>query len=393
MERKVGIVITFVFALSGLMISLKAQPRPFSSLPSVPQTSNAPQMQPKTAEQAFKNIQVLKGIPADQLIPTMQFIAGSLGVECDFCHVQGAFDKDDKKPKQIARKMIEMMFAINADNFDRHRAVTCNSCHRGSIRPQAIPAVMGESPDGVAQVNILAGPSMAEEAPKPAPGPTADQILEKYVQAAGGAAAIDKITTRVMKGTIDFGGNSLPIEIYCKAPDQRISFTHMPQGESVTAFNGHEGWLAMTGRPPRDMHGSELEAAAIDADLHLATHLKPMFSQAELRGTEKIDDQTTYIVVGQREGKPDMLLYFDVQSGLLVRMVRFADSALGLVPTQIDYADYKENDGVKVPLRWTLARPGGRFTIQISEIQQNVPVDESKFVKPPAPEPSKGGGR
>lgn len=393
MERKAGIVITSVFALSGLMISMKAQPRSFTGLPSVSQTSNAPQMQPKTAEQVFKNIQVLKGVPADQLIPTMQFIAGSLGVECDFCHVQGAFDKDDKKPKQIARKMMEMMFAINADNFDRHRAVTCNSCHRGSIRPQAIPAVMGESPDSVAQVNILAGPSMAEEAPKPAPGLTADQVLDKYVQAAGGAAAIDKITTRVMKGTIDFGGKSFPIDIYCKAPDQRISFTHMSEGESVTAFNGHEGWLAMTGRPPRDMHGSELEAAAIDADLHLATHLKQMFSRAEVRGTEKIDDQTTHVVAGQREGKPEMLLYFDVQSGLLVRMVRFADSALGLVPTQIDYADYKESDGVNLPLRWTLARPGGRFTIQINKIQQNVPVDESKFVKPPAPEPSKSGGR
>lgn len=183
MNRKAAIVITCVFILCGLMIKLKAQPRSFPTLPSVPQTTaNPPQQQPqtqlKTAEQVFKNIQVLKGVPADQLIPTMQFIAGSLGVECDFCHVQGGFDKDDKKPKQIARKMMEMMFSINADNFDRHRAVTCNSCHRGSIRPQAIPTVMDESPESAVEVNSLAGPSMAEGESKPAAGPTADQILE-----------------------------------------------------------------------------------------------------------------------------------------------------------------------------------------------------------------------
>ncbi len=101
---------------------------------------------PKKAEEQFKNIQVLKGLPADQLFPTMQFITASLGVECEFCHVQGAFDKDDKKNKQTARKMMEMMFAINKDNFEGHRAVTCNSCHRGSADPQAIPAVMSEAP-------------------------------------------------------------------------------------------------------------------------------------------------------------------------------------------------------------------------------------------------------
>jgi photosynthetic reaction center cytochrome c subunit len=385
--KRIAAFVTAVFVFSGVMMSLKAQPTPS------PQAANVAQSQagPKSAEQVFKNIEVLKGVPADQFIPTMQFIAASLGVECDFCHVQGAFEKDDKKPKQIARKMIEMMYAINADNFDRHRQVTCYSCHRGNARPLAVPGVMGDQPETVAAVNSLAGPSMAEPEVKPSAGPTADELLEKFVQADGGTAAIDGITSRVMRGTIDFSGKSFPIDIYSKAPDQRISFTHLPEGESVTAFNGHEGWLSMTNRPPRDMQGSDLEAAAIDAELHLATHLKQMFRSAEVRGTEKIDDQTAYVFLGQRENKPPMLLYFDQKSGLLLRMVRFADTALGLLPTQIDYADYKENDGVKVPLRWTLSRPEGRFTIQISEIQQNVPVEESKFVKPPAPEPKAGG--
>src|SRR5882757_11312137 len=101
----------------------------------------APAAGPKKVEEQFKNIQTLKGIPADQLIPAMQFITASLGVECQFCHVEGAFEKDDKKPKQTARKMMAMMFAINKDNFEGHREVTCYSCHRGSIDPVETPAV------------------------------------------------------------------------------------------------------------------------------------------------------------------------------------------------------------------------------------------------------------
>jgi len=330
----------------------------------------------KKAEEQFKNIQVLKGIPAEDIFPTMQFITASLGVQCDFCHVQGAFDKDDKKNKQTARKMMEMMFAINKDNFDGHRAVTCNSCHRGNAMPMPIPAVMTE---GLKEPMGAPKPAEAKEST----GPSADQLLDKYVQALGGAAAIDKVTSRVMKGTIDFGGKSLPIDIYSKDPDERISFAHMPEGDSVTAFNGHEGWLASPGRPEvREMHGSDLDGASVDADLHLATHLKAMFNEMRVQGTERVGDHDAYLVVGQREGKPPLHLYFDEQSGLLVRLVRYGDTALGWLPTQIDYADYRDSSGVKIPYRWTLARPSGRFTIQLSEVKQNVPVDDAKFTKP-----------
>ena len=340
---------------------------------------------PKRAEEQFKNIQVLKGVPAEQIFPTMQFITASLGVECEFCHVQNAFEKDDKKNKQTARKMMEMMFAINKDNFEGHREVTCYSCHRGAANPQAIPAVMTDEP-------IVAEPKgvMSEAIPaktKDNAGPSAEQLLDKYLQAVGGAAAIDRVHSLVMKGTIDFGGKSLPIDIYSKDPEKRISFTHMPDGDSVTAFNGHEGWLGTPGRPLREMHGGDLDGASMDADLHLATHLKAMFSEIAVRGAEKIDDHEAYVVVGQREGKPPIRLYFDEQSGLLVRLVRFGETALGWLPTQIDYADYRETNGVKIPYRWTLARPNGRFTIQVNDAKQNVPVEDAKFAKPAAENP------
>jgi photosynthetic reaction center cytochrome c subunit len=346
--------------------------------------------EPKKAEEQYKNIQVLKGVPADQLIPGMQFITASLGVECQFCHVDGAFEKDDKKNKQTARKMMAMMFALNKDNFEGHRAVTCYSCHRGSPVPVGIPLVMTDEPKpSEGEPNRMEGADTKE-----ASGPSADQLIDKYLKAVGGVAAIEKVTSRVMKGEISFGDRNVPIDIFSKDPDKRISFTHTPDGDSVTAFDGHEGWLGFPGRPAREMHGSELDAAGMDADLHFATHLKEMFSETEVRGSEKVGEQDAYLVIGKREGKPPLRLYFDEKSGLLVRLVRYGETPLGRMPTQIDYADYRDAGGVKIPYRWTLARPSGRFTIQVSEVKENVPVDDAKFVKPPAPrEEPKGSAK
>jgi len=336
---------------------------------------------PKKAEEQYENIQVLKGIPADQLIPAMQFIATSLGVGCEFCHVEGAFDKDDKKPKVTARKMMTMMFAINKDNFEGHREVTCYSCHRGSTDPVGTPLVMMDESKRVGETKEAEGKSEGVEAS----GPPADQLFDKYLQEVGGAAAIEKISSRVMKGTISFGDRNVPIDIFSKDPDKRVSFTHTPEGDSVTAFDGHDGWLGIPGHAVREMHGPDIDAAAMDADLHFAAHLKTMFSEAKVRGTEKVGEGNAYVVIGQRDGKTPLQLYFDMQSGLLVRLVRYGETPLGRMPTQIDYADYRDAGGVKIPFRWTLARPGGRFTIQVSEVKENVPVDDAKFARPAAP--------
>jgi photosynthetic reaction center cytochrome c subunit len=356
----------------------------------VPQHSGpdigSPAQMPRKAEEQFKNIRILKGIPAEQLFPTMEFMSASLGVNCEFCHVKNAFEKDDKKPKQTARKMMEMMFAINKDNFDGRRNVTCYSCHRGDAKPLAIPVVMTEEPKTTGEPHgAVAGGTEKESS---AGSPSAEQLLDKYVQALGGAAALENISSRVMKGTIEFGEQSMPIDIYAKEPDRRISFAHTPNGDSVTAFDGHEGWLASSGRPPHFMQGTEIDAASIDADLHLATHLPQMFSAMKVDGHEKIGDREAYVVVGERQGKTPLKLYFDKQSGLLLRLVRYGETAVGWLPTQIDYADYREANGIKVPYRWTLARPNGRFTIQLTELKQNVPVDDAKFAKP-APEQPK----
>jgi photosynthetic reaction center cytochrome c subunit len=340
---------------------------------------------PKLAEEQFKNIKVLKGIPAELVSPSMNFITASLGVECEYCHVRGDrgldFEKDDKKTKVTARKMMEMMFAINKDNFDGHRDVTCYSCHRGAADPVATPIITDEEPKPEAERGKAPGDG------KPVL-PPADQLLDKYLAAIGGETALEKVTSRVEKGKINANGQQLSIEVYAKAPDKRISIMHLPNGESITAFDGKQGWLSNAGHAHM-MSAAENEAARIDSDLYFAEHVKNLYKKFTVVPGEKIDGHDTYLVLGRNEGQPPLRLYFDQQSGLLLRLVRYAETALGRNPTQIDYTDYRDAEGLKIPYRWTLARPRNRFTIQIDQVQQNVAVDEAKFAPPPPPPPDK----
>ncbi len=333
---------------------------------------------PKWAEEEYKNIQALKGIPADQLIPSMQFIAASLGVECEYCHVARAFEKDDKKPKVTARKMIGMMMAINKENFEGHREVTCYSCHRGWANPVATPIINAEEPKREGAEGAKPGE------PKPA-FPPAEQLLDKYISAIGGAEALQKVTSRVQKGTLTaFGGQYFSVEVYSKALEKRVSIMHLSNGDSVTAFDGKQGWLSVPGRVHM-MSAAENAAARMDADLYFPLHVKTVYEKFQVDTGETIDGHATYLVVGRSEGQPPLRLYFDKESGLLLRLVRYAETPLGRNPTQIDYADYREVNGLKIPFRWTLSRPGNQFTIQVEQVQQNVPVDDAKFAAPPLP--------
>jgi outer membrane lipoprotein-sorting protein len=343
-----------------------------------PQSSSNPA--PKTAGEQFKNIQVLKAIPADQLIPTMQFISASLGVECDFCHVEREFDKDDKKTKKTAREMMTMMFAVNKENFKGEREVTCNTCHRGSIHPQAIPAILAEAPKPGEEKEH-------EHDAAPATLASGDPVMAKYLEAVGGKAALDKVATRTEKGNALMpGGRQVPIEIFAKAPDQRVSVMHTPNGDSVTAYNGHEGWLTSPGRPVRDMSASDQFAARMDAAAFFPEYLARSFDELKLQPKpETIGDHTTVVVLGFAKGQSPAQLYFDEQSGLLLRLLRYSDTALGLNPTQVDFADYRDAGGVKTPYRWTIARPSGAFTIQLDDVKSNAPIDAAQFVKPAAP--------
>jgi len=133
------------------------------------------------------------------------------------------------------------------------------------------------------------------------------------------------------------------------------------------------------------MTAQENEAIGFDATFYLPTELKKMFAQFRVRpAADKIAGHDVYQLIAANPGKPPMRLFFDKESGLLLRSIRYAETPLGRNPTQVDYGDYRAQDGVKVPFQWTIARPLGRFTIQIHELQQNVPVDDKKFEKPAA---------
>jgi photosynthetic reaction center cytochrome c subunit len=337
---------------------------------------------PKTAVQAFKNIQVLKDIPADQLIPSMQFIANSLGVECDFCHVEGAFDKDDKDEKKAARKMMTMMIAINKENFEGKKEVSCNTCHRGSPHPQGIPVITAEARQP------MSTETMEKEHHEHGSqlGP-ADPVIDAYVKAIGGPAAIAKLKSVTEKASMAMGpGHSVAVEIFEETPNRRVSFAHMPDGsDSVTAFNGTEGWLTFPKRPLREMNADEQYAAKLDAEFLVPSDPRKAFAELKSAKPDTIDGKEVNVVLGINPDQPAVKLYFDKQTGFLVRMVRYANTPLGMNPTQVDLADYREQNGAKIPFEWTIARPFGRFTMKVDSVQVNSTIDPAKFVKPAAP--------
>jgi hypothetical protein len=160
----------------------------------------------------------------------------------------------------------------------------------------------------------------------------------------------------------------------------------MQNGDSITAYDGHGGWLGSPGpQPARDMTAQEAEISSLDAAFYLPVEMKTMFAQFFVRPTtDKVGGHEVYQVIGSKRGKPPVRFFFDKDSGLLLRTVRYTETPLGRNPAEVDYADYRSEGGVKVPYQWTVARPQGRFTIQVNELQQNVAVDDKKFEKPAA---------
>jgi photosynthetic reaction center cytochrome c subunit len=331
----------------------------------------------KSAAEAYHNIQVLKDIPSDQLVPSMQFITYSLGVECSYCHVEGALEKDDKKPKQTARKMMQMMAAINRDNFDSKQLVTCNSCHRGSPRPVAIPMIVEGGPRPVTE-------SVSGEDIATINAPPAEQLIAKYVEAIGGAGVLQKVNTRQENGTINVSGRNLPIEILTRKGGKQLTVIHLPNGDSVTAYDGATGWTSAPNRPVRDIPSAEVASAQAEVDLQLPLHMKQLFNEVKTAATERIGDRETYVVSGMNSGEVAAKFYFDKDTGYLLRILRYTKSPLGRNPTQIDYADYRTQDGLKIPFQHTIARPNSRLAVQIEDAKFNVPVGDAKFARPAA---------
>jgi photosynthetic reaction center cytochrome c subunit len=210
--------------------------------------------------------------------------------------------------------------------------------------------------------------------------PAVEQVLERYVTALGGAAAIQRITSRVEKGSV--AGSGARVEIFSLAPGKWEMMQSTANGSSVAVFDGKNGWFAVPGQPVHDMHPGDLDAARMDGDLQFALHVRDFFPDLRVEYPEKVDGRTANVLVGAKDGWLAAKFYFDAESGLLLRVIRYADSPLGMNPSQVEYADYREVDGVKVAFRVTRVQPGSRVEILLEEVKQNGEIAAGRFGKP-----------
>lgn len=346
------------------------------------QAGSAPE--PQMAEQIFKNVQVLKGISADEFMGTMGVFSASTGLSCEDCHASSdsswdEYAKDTKPIKQTTRRMVLMMAAINRANFAGRQVVTCFTCHRGNDRPSITPSLA-----------LLYGVSPPED-----PGemflqargtPAPDQVLDKYIQALGGAQRLAALTSFVAKGTATGYGpeGDRAIEVFAKAPGQRATVLHTDNGDSTTTFDGRAGWIAaaLGPVPVLAVTGQELEGIKLEAALAFPAGIKQSLRNLRTGFPTVIDDRDVQPVQGTTAGGALATLYFDTESGLLVRLLRFANSPVGRLVTQTDYSDYREVAGVKMPFRWTLTWLNGREVVELSGVQPNVAIDAARFAKP-----------
>jgi outer membrane lipoprotein-sorting protein len=345
------------------------------------------------AEQYFKNIQALRGIPVDEFMDTMGMFAAATGMNCVDCHVSDAGGDwakyaDDTAFKRTTRRMIAMVNTLNEGSFGGRSMVTCFTCHRGLKVPATLPNLdlqYGEpapvDPDQITRSTAGA--------------PAADEILDKYLQALGGAQTVAGITSITGKGSYraydDF--QLSPFDIYAKAPDQRSTVQHSPYGDMTTTYDGKNAWMAA----PKDIRpfplvqysGGNLDGAHVDAILEFPGRLKQTLTNWKVGPESTVDDQDVQIVQANTPTGFLVKLYFDIKTGLLVRSVRYSNSPVGKVPVRVDYSDYRTVSGVKIPFKWVTTWTDGRTLFQLDSVQVNTAVDAARFAKPRPPAPPK----
>ena len=349
--------------------------------------AQGPSEKPPMAEDVFKNVQVLKGIPVNDFMGTMGIFSAALGMSCEDCHRSGdsswANYAADSPRKQMARSMVVMMATINKTHFGGRQAVTCFSCHRGTDRPKVTPnvALLYDTPPPEDPRDII------DQVPT---SPSADEVFDKYLAALGGAARVAGLTSVTAKGkSVGYGPDSeeRALEIFAKAPNQRTTIVHTSSGDSTTTFDGRVGWLAAPHRPVPVLAvaGADLDGLRVDAELMFPARIKQIATKWRVGRAVAISDRDVQVVQGTGAGGVTATLFFDAENGLLVRQIRYVESPVGRIPTQVDYSDYREVSGVKLPFKWTVTWLDGRDTIELSDVRANVPVDATRFAKPAVP--------
>jgi photosynthetic reaction center cytochrome c subunit len=344
----------------------------------------------KKAGEAFKNVttSTLKELSVDDFVASMGLISANLGIDCADCHPRAGTDQADfvidTPRKRTARKMVEMVAAINGTTFGGVQRVTCWTCHHGRITPATTIALDAWYDAPNTEIDDIVRADSGQ--------PSADQILDKYIQALGGAGRLADLTSFVATGTAvgygGLGGNG-DFTVLAKAPDQRstlITFKDHPErGDSIWAFDGRTGWI----KTPRgllgeyELIGGELVGARLEAQMSFPGRIKQVLDSWRV-GSRSVGDRDFLVVQGSGPRGFLATLYFDPESGLLARMVRYGPSPVGRIPTQVDYSDYRDVGGLKFPFEYKFTWLDGRYTAKLNEIKTNVAIDPAKFGRPSA---------
>ena len=343
---------------------------------------------PVLAKEVFKNVPVLGELTVDDFMHTMGIMAASLSMCCNECHPNAGTQfvkwEEDTPRKRRARQMVEMMTTINKTSFGGRQVVTCWTCHRGRDFPSVTPSI-----------DMMYGEPVLEPdeiVTRQFPGqPTPDAILDKYLKAIGGTERLNAITsihaTGVSEGFGGFGGGGA-VKFFAKAPDQRGLFITFPtdpdRGNNTRTYNGKEGWLAvpLTVVPEYALGGTELDGARFDAQLSFPGQIKQVLTRLRSGAPDIIADRPVQLVQGLGPRGLLVSLYFDEETGLLSRVIRYSQTAIGRAPTQVDYADYRDVNGVKFPHKWVFGWLDGRDTIEFKQVRLNVPIPADIFTKP-----------
>ncbi len=425
---------------AALLVLFAGRDGTFAQQPPPPgaQTPGQPPGGGRGGPQPPKNIQVLKDVPPDQINLTMQYIAASLGVQCNYCHVQGQNDSDDKDTKKVAREMMKMVDKVNATFFDGKPRVSCASCHNGRAKPLRTPplaidmtqaqaaaaaagrgrggpggpggpgapagapgAVAGGMPGG-APGGPPAGPGgqgrgFAEPPPPPVPTESVDDIVARYVQALGGQQAVQNAKTRVMTGTVttrDLVTSNVTVQEKSTGA-YRIDIATQPN-PTTRATNGTSTWaIGGGGRggggapgEARDLAGFQMQQGVRLADLALPLGLKTRYSSLLVnKAYDTIDGKQVVVITGTTYPNVTEQLSFDRESGLLLRRVITTGSggvgySIMNLPEQIDYSDYRDVSGLKVAHTVRHATWNQVTTEKFTDVKINVPVADEVFAKP-----------
>jgi cytochrome c553 len=354
----------------------------------------------QTAGERYMNVQVLKDLPADRLHDAMTYMAAATGGNCQTCHVRGAdgelaFEKDDNDRKTAARQMIQMVRAINTQNFKGEDVVTCATCHQARRQPSPLPPLA--QPLTAEQLAALAARAAGRQGGAPAPPPgaapagrgaqrpteTVDQVLDKYLAALGGRDAIARLTTRVRRGTLtNRAGQTSPLTIEETAAGLiRVTLASTPG--AVRAMDGASAWT-QSGDRVRVLDTVETINAGLQGDLSLGLQIRDKYAALRVRAYDRVAGKAVIVVDGRRSAGAAEALYFDRESGLLVRRSARLATPLGELPVQIDYDDYRPVDGVQTPFEVRVTDWESVSVQKITDVTHNQPIDAARFANPAA---------